>query len=301
MRLLATAHLLRFLLLFISLWVLTPATVRADISTKDARKVIQTMAGMSLPSSAVKVRQVTPNGEVSAEIEAVFRVRQQDGRWRLSEVRTGQDTWERLELIAQALQAKLPSGGCDAPSEFVRDSSATALTVKRARCLVAELLGVTLPSDQVRIKSISSLDLPFGSESSALIVSLIQLDFRLSLDTSGWHVAEFKSGSGGWTNIAALPAALNEAKRVAATSDLSAIASALIDFRRKRGVFVVSDKESVLIDHLSPQYLTRVIRVDPWHRPYQYNGEQDRFSLRSLGPDGKPNTPDDIVVTGPTP
>jgi hypothetical protein len=292
---------MRFLLLFISLFILTPANVRADLSTKDARKVIQTMAGMSLPSSAVQVRQVSPTGEVSAEIEAVFRVRQQDGRWRLSEVRTGQDTWERLELIAQAVQAKLPSGGCDAPSEFVRDSSATALTVKRARCLVAELLGVTLPSDQVRIKSISSLDLPFGSESSALIVSLIQLDFRLSRDTSGWHVAEFKSGNGGWINIAALPAALNEAKRVAATSDLSAIASALIDFHRKRGVFVVSDKESVLIDHLSPQYLTRVIRVDPWHRPYQYNGEQDRFSLRSLGPDGKPNTPDDIVVTGPTP
>ena len=29
--------------------------------------------------------------------------------------------------------------------------------------------------------------------------------------------------------------------------------------------------------------------------------EQDRFSLRSVGPDGKPNTPDDIVVSGPTP
>jgi hypothetical protein len=55
----------------------------------------------------------------------------------------------------------------------------------------------------------------------------------------------------------------------------------------------------VLIDHLSPKYLIRVIRVDPWHRPYQYDGQQDHYSLRSLGPDGKPNTPDDIVVSGP--
>jgi hypothetical protein len=55
----------------------------------------------------------------------------------------------------------------------------------------------------------------------------------------------------------------------------------------------------VLIDHLSPHYLARVIRVDPWHRPYQYDGQQDRYSLRSFGPDGKPNTPDDIVVSGP--
>ena len=305
LRFFPAARPLRFFLLFLSVWALTPANVRADLSQKDARKVIQTIAGMSLPSSAVQVRQVRTSGEgaaeVSAEIQAVFRATQQDGRWRLNEVRTGQDTWERLELIAQAMQGKLPSGSCDAPSQFVRGASASSLTVKRARCLVAELLGVPLPSDKVRIKSISSLDLPFGSESSALIVSLIQVEFRFSRDAAGWHVAEFKSGTRGWSNIAALPAALNDVKRVTATSDLTAIASALIDFRRKRGVFVVSDKESVLIDHLSPQYLTRVIRLDPWHRPYQYDGEQDRFSLRSLGPDGKPNTGDDIVVSGPTP
>jgi len=297
---------MKFLLLFISLWLLTPANVGADVAQKDVRKAIQTMFGISLRSSAVHVQQVRSGAEntaeVSAEIETVFRARATDGRWRLSEVRTGQDTWERLDLIAQALQVKLPASTCDMQSQFGRrDAPASALTVKRARCLVAELLGVTLPADQVRIKDISSLDLPFGSESSALIESSIQADFRLTRDAGGWRVSEFKSGNRNWTNLDALPAALNEAKRASATSDLAAIANALIDFRRERGSFVVSDKESVLIDHLSPQYLTRVIRVDPWHRPYQYDGDQDRFSLRSLGPDGKPNTPDDIIVSGPTP
>ncbi len=88
-------------------------------------------------------------------------------------------------------------------------------------------------------------------------------------------------------------------KRSTATDELSTIAKALGDFRRERGSYVVSDSESVLIDHLSPHYLLRVIRVDPWHRPYRYEGQPDHYSLRSLGPDGKPNTPDDIVVTGP--
>jgi hypothetical protein len=295
---------MRFFLLLITLWALPPANVRADLSQKDARKVIQTMFGISLPGSAVRVQQVrtSENGaEVSAEIEAVFKTRQVDGRWRLLEIRTGQDTWEQLEHIAQALSVKLPAGQCDAPSQFVRGASASELTVKRARCLVAELLGVTLPSDRVRIKNISSLDLPLASESSALIDAVIQADFRFAQDASGWRVSEFKSGNREWARLDALPVALNEVKRVTATSELAAIANALIDFRRKRGSFVISDKESVLIDHLSPQYLTRVIRVDPWHRPYQYNGEQDRFSIRSLGPDGKPNTADDIVVSGPTP
>jgi hypothetical protein len=89
-------------------------------------------------------------------------------------------------------------------------------------------------------------------------------------------------------------------KRAAAASELNTMASALNDFRRERGSFVVSDKQSVLIDHLNPQYLKRVIRLDPWHRPYQYEGAQDHFSISSLGADGKPRTGDDITISSPT-
>jgi hypothetical protein len=289
-------------LLLISLWALTPANVRADLSEKDARKAIQTMFGASLPGSAVRVEQIRTGAEggaeVTTELQAIFRVRQVDGHWRLSEIRTGQDTWEQLETISRALNVTLPAGSCDDPS-LLRNTGANALTVKRSRCLVAELLGVTLPSDQVRIKSTSALNLPFGSESSALITALIHIDLRLTRDTRGWHVSELKSGTREWTRIDTLTSALNETKRVAATGDLTTIANALVEYRRERGVFVVSDKESVLIDHLNPRYLTRVIRVDPWHRPYQYEGAQDRFSLRSVGPDGKSGTADDVVVSGP--
>jgi hypothetical protein len=296
-------RLFLILLIFKSLWALTPANVRADLSQNDARKAIQTMFGASLPSSAVRIEQVRAGAEgvaeVTAEIQAVFRARQVDGRWRLREIRIGQDTWERLETVSQALGVMLPSGSCDEPSLFVRDSGATALTVKRSRCLVAELLGVTLPSDQVRVKDMSALNLPFGSESSALITAFIKIDLRLTQDNRSWRVSEFKSGTREWTRVDTLSSALNETKRVNATDDLTAIASALIEYRRERGSFVVSDKESVLIDHLNPRYLTRVIRVDPWHRAYQYEGAQDRFSLRSLGPDGKSGTADDIVVSGP--
>lgn len=296
--------LFRFLLLFVSLWALTPATVRADISAKDARKAIQTMLGASLPGSAVHVDRVSAGTEgtaqASAEIQAVFRTKHVDGHWRLSEVRTGQDTWEHLELIAQAVGANLPVGSCDAPSQSVRSKSPSELNVKRARCLVAELLSVTLPSDQVRVRHISLLELPFGSESSALIETSIQVEFRFARDARGWQVSEFKSGNREWVRIDTLATALNDVKRAAAASELNTMASALNDFRRERGSFVVSDKQSVLIDHLNPQYLKRVIRLDPWHRPYQYEGEQDHFSLRSLGADGKPQTGDDITVSSPT-
>lgn len=285
------------------LLIVNPIHARADLSRNQARKVIQTMAGWSLPGSAVRVESVksssNESAEVTAEIQAVFRLRLNEGHWQLREIRTGPDRWERLELIASAAKVELPAGECDAPSQFARRKSDTELTTKRARCLVATLLGVTLPSDDVRIKEVSPFGLSLGSESTALVTARVQVDFRFARDAKGWHVTEFKSGAREWVNVSDVFMAIDEVKRSAANEDLSTIAKALGNFRRDRGYFVVSDKESVLIDHLSPRYLTRVIRVDPWHRPYQYDGQQDRYFLRSLGPDGKPNTPDDVVVTGP--
>jgi Type II secretion system (T2SS), protein G len=280
-----------------------PLQARADLSQKEARKVLRTMGGWSLPGSAVRIRSINSNSaesaEATAEIQTVFRLRLRDGRWELREIRTGPERWERLEVIARAVNADLPAGECDAPSQFVRTKSASDLTAKRARCLVASLLGVALPSDDVRIKEVSHFGLSLGPESSALIVALIQANFRLTRDAGGWHVAGFKTGNREWVDVSGLSVAMDQVKRSAANEELSTIAKALGDFRRERGHFVVSDKESVLIDHLSPRYLPRVIRVDPWARPYQYEGQQDRYSIRSFGPDGKPNTSDDIIVSGP--
>ena len=270
---------------------------RADLSQKQARKVIQTMGGWSLPSDSVRIRSVSGSAEtaeVSAEIEAVFRLRLFAEHWQLQEIRTAPDRWERLSIIAQAAKVDLPAAECEPNAQL-----STKLTTKRARCLVAALFGVTLPSDDVRIKEVSPFGLSIGKESSALVTALVNADFRVTRDAGGWRVTGFKSGTRDWANISDLPLAIDQVKRSAASEDLSTIAKALGNYRRDRGSFVIADKESILIDHLSPKYLARVIRVDPWHRPYQYEGQQDHYSLRSLGPDGKPNTPDDVVVSGP--
>ena len=274
-----------------------PGYARADLSQKQARKVIQTMGGWSLPSDSVRIRSVSTSAEgaeVSAEIEAVFRLRLFEGHWQLQEIRTAPDRWEQLRVIARAANVETPLVDCDTPAQIT-----TKLTTRRARCLVAALFGVTLPSDDVRIKEVSPFGLSIGKESAALVTALVHADFRLAQNGGAWQVTGFKSGTRDWTNVSGLPLAIDQVKRSSANDDLSVIAKALADYRRDRGYFVVADRESVLIDHLSPKYLIRVIRVDPWHRPYQYDGQQDHYSLRSVGPDGKPNTPDDIVVSGP--
>jgi hypothetical protein len=255
------------------------------------------MGGWSLPSDSVRIRSVNSSAEgaeVSAEIEAVFRLRLFEEHWQLQEIRTAPDRWERLAVIAHAANVQLPADECDTAAQL-----STKLTTKRARCLVAALFGVALPSDDVRIKEVSPFGLSIGKESAALVTALVHADFRLAQNAGTWQVTGFKSGARDWTNVSNLPLAIDQVKRSSANDDLSVIAKALSDYRRDRGYFVVADRESVLIDHLSPKYLIRVIRVDPWHRPYQYDGQQDHYSLRSLGPDGKPNTPDDIVISGP--
>jgi hypothetical protein len=147
----------------------------------------------------------------------------------------------------------------------------------------------------VRIKEVSGLGL--GSEPSALAVTLVQSDFRLASEGGSWRAVEIHSGNRDWVSLNPVTSALDTEKRASTNEDLNIIASALEAFRRDRGSFVISDKHSVLIDNLSPHYLPRIMRLDAWHRPFQYQGERDHFTLRSLGPDGKENTPDDLVVT----
>ena len=165
---------------------------------------------------------------------------------------------------------------------------------------VAGLLGIELPSDAVRIQEVAPMPVPFATQPSATVIAWLRIDARMVTDKSGWRVSAVRTGNRDWVALESLTAALNEEKRKQARADLELIARALEKFRKERGFYVVSDSEAVAIDHLSPRYLARVIRLDPWHQPYQYLGERDHFVLRSTGPDGKPDTADDIQFASPS-
>lgn len=171
-------------------------------------------------------------------------------------------------------------------------TAAGDLTPKEARKLIARMAGIELPSDAVRIKDISSMG------NSAVVVAQVETAFRLAKGDGGkWRVAEIRTGDRKWEDVDMLVRALNVEKTARARAELENVATALKAFQRERGSYLVSDSMGVLIDHLSPRYLPTVIRVDPWHQPYQYEGDRGGFTLRSAGIDGKPNTGDDVVVT----
>jgi hypothetical protein len=298
----AKAHGVALILSCVLVIVLAPVIARADLSASQARKLIIKTGGMNLPSGSVRVKKPVMmdanSAQTNAEIDLVFRFGRDSSGWRVVEVRTGQDQWEELALLAHAAARELPPSNCEKRNQF-QQPVASDLTVRQARCLVAALFGVELPSDDVRIKSISGLGLPGASEPSATVVSLVRFDVRFRKDRAGWQTSSFKTGVHDWIGVEGIAGPVTTAKAVQARDEMNTLAAALAKFRLERGTFVVSDKHPVLIDHLSPKFLTRVIRLDPWHRPYQYAGESNHFELRSAGPDGKINTADDVVLSSP--
>jgi hypothetical protein len=166
------------------------------------------------------------------------------------------------------------------------------LTPKEARKLISRMAGIELPSDAVRVKDIST------AGNTAVVVAQVETAFRLVKgDKDKWRIAEIRTGDRRWEDVDTLMKALNVEKTARARAELESIATALESFRRERGFYLESKSEAALIDNLSPRYLARVIRVDPWHKPYEYEGQRNSFVLRSSGPDEKPNTPDDVTVT----
>lgn len=295
-------NLFRFSLLAVVAF--TAIEGRVELSNSQARKLITRMAGFELPNNAVRIKTITATSdssvEVAAEILTTFRLAQNDrGLWRAVEVRTGPNRWESLELLSSSPDIENAASHCDVSELASSKSEAPEPGTKRARCVVAALLGVQLPSDAVRIKSVDASAL--GSSPSSLAEALIAVDLRIVRSPqTGWTVTELRTGSRDWVSLGTLVAAANGEKARRARADLQAMARALEDFRTERHAYVVSDSHAVLIDHLSPRYLKRVIRLDPWNQPYQYRGDSGSFTLRSAGADGKENTPDDILLNGPT-
>ncbi|HEY0379366.1 MAG TPA: type II secretion system protein GspG [Pyrinomonadaceae bacterium] len=173
---------------------------------------------------------------------------------------------------------------------LVCGQAADELSASQARKLIANVAGSRLPTSAVRVREVSV------TGSSAIVVAQVETAFRFERGGDGkWRVSEIRTGDDRWENVGAIERTVNAEKAERARAELETLATALESFRRERGFYVVARDERVLEDHLNPRYLARVLRVDPWHKPYLYEGVRDSYTLRSAGPDGKEDTADDIV------
>jgi hypothetical protein len=168
---------------------------------------------------------------------------------------------------------------------------ARELGSREARERIAEAVGLD-NANKVQIKNISP-----GMGGQAIVEARIETAFRFQQDKDGnWRAVEVRTGDRRWESIELVQTAINKEKVLRTTADLRTLATALEAFRRERGFYVASDNNSALVDNLAPRYLSPIIRVDAWSREFEYKGTQSDYRLQSLGPDGRPNTGDEIVI-----
>jgi hypothetical protein len=168
---------------------------------------------------------------------------------------------------------------------FARD-----LGAREARQKIAEAIGLDKPNN-VHIKAIST---SIGGET--VVEAQFDAAFRFTQDKQGnWNPIEVRTGDRRWESIELIQTAIRKEKMLRTTADLRTVVTALEAFHRERGFYVAADTGAVLVDNLAPRFLGSIIRLDAWSREFQYNGTSENYRLRSLGPDGKPDTGDDIV------
>ena len=271
------------------------------LSERDARRAIAAAPGFALRESAVRVREVSAAGSspvsVVAEVTAGVRLAwvederaAQDGgifkrkRWRAAEFRTGDRSWEEFDLIAPVLGAGSVESARAAVEELVTEFEA------RQRASQGQAVE-PLTRGPLTVKQLSALGSSVVAELSVVAT------FRLAREGRGrWRVAELLFGDFTTGDLNTLWRRVDAGKAERARAELETVRAALERFRQERGFYVVADSEVVLMDHLSPSYLGRVVRLDPWLRPYRYAGARDRFTLSSDGADGRPGTPDDVTL-----
>jgi hypothetical protein len=249
-------------------------------------------------------------------------------RWRAVEFRTGDRSWEEFDLVstpafASRLEAaRLALEGLVA--EFAAQQAASAKKEDDVNAVVnvpaqAEAEGdkkdkKKRDADKKRAEeakkkaeeskkvepltrgalTVKQLSLMGSSAVAEVVVNAV---FSLTRDARGrWRVAEVSAGGESVGDFAALWLSADARKAERARADLSALGEALEAFRRERGSYVVARDSVALLDHLSPHYSKRIVRLDPWHNPYRYEGTNASYTLTSDGPDGKQGTADDVTV-----
>ncbi len=279
------------------------------LKEKDARAAIANAAGFALSKGAVRVRSISDAGVspivVVAEVTTAFRFRDESEggagalqstfkgaegagapaamttKWHLAEVRTGDRNWEEIDFLTAPFGAEK----VERARVSLESLAAEFETQQRERKSDKEIV-----HDNLRIKSFSAL------MSSAVAEIGVEASFRLERDARGkWRVIEVRFGNDTSGDLDTLLASVNAQKLERARVELAEIKTALEAFHVERGFYVVAKDESALMDFLSPRYARRIIRIDPWHRPYRYEGTRDNYSLRSDGADGAAGTADDVA------
>jgi hypothetical protein len=162
-----------------------------------------------------------------------------------------------------------------------------------ARNLIAEIPDESLQKEDVDVVRVTQVS---GSE--AVVETRLKTAFRLERVRGKWVVREVRLGHGQWEKVNNLIQTLDFVKAEETRKMLDTIAEAVERYRGEHGNLPVFRDYIGLSDLLSPKYMTPLIRLDAWRRPFEAELKgPGQIVIRSAGPDGKLGTSDDVVKT----
>ena len=173
------------------------------------------------------------------------------------------------------------------------------LSHDEARKKIAEIGRSNLVPAAIEIRRIVS-----QTDTQAIAEATITLAFQFKRDNPNaeWRIQAVRLGDREWISLDELLAGINEGRKRATTDGMQKLAEAVEKFRTVNGSLPDARDIVGLTDILNPKYINELIREDGWGKPilYEVTGPA-AFRLISDGPDGRPGTADDIVITAQLP
>jgi hypothetical protein len=189
----------------------------------------------------------------------------------------------RLILAAVLLLSAAGFTGC----------AARQVSRSDARQILANFPGLKLPQEAIYVENVTQLD---GTH--AIAESSIKTAFKLEKVGGEWVVSEIRLDRGRWVRINELFPQLLENGIQRTHQDMNLVALGLERYRIYNARYPEAENVTQLMEMLYPRYASRMVVEDAWARPLQYRLDSPtRYTLISLGPDGRLSTDDDIVVS----
>lgn len=81
---------------------------KGDLTAKHARELLRKLGGAQLKPEQVRIKTVSGgvggNAVVEATIETAVRFKQEKGEWQVADIRLGDQHWESVELLTEAVR-----------------------------------------------------------------------------------------------------------------------------------------------------------------------------------------------------
>jgi hypothetical protein len=166
-----------------------------------------------------------------------------------------------------------------------------SLSPKEARKVISSIPGFEFDPELVRIQSI---DPPKNvGRGGAVVEALFTTAFRVE-KKERWQASEVRLGNGQWEDIELITTAVKNEKIKRTKEKLALLDQAIKDYYQKQGYYPRVRDIVELTDLLVPAYINSSIRTDLWNTYLVYNSDGKTYELKSLGPDKKPSSGDEI-------